>query len=266
MRFQSLVLVFILVPTMAFSSGKGGEDEHQLSVSGGIASPSFSSAVFQNPAGLVYNSKFKGTAQATLNDFNNLYGGVLGGNGSFGAAGGVGHGFQSGGSTSAFYGLGVQSDSLKIAVGLAGFTDLGGGGSTFNAGVLLGPSEKLTLGLTAIGLNSSVREWGAGIAVRLSGVTGLILDSTVDSGLNNFAIQPGVIVGNEKAALTFSYGLGVANNTEQSWSTRLTTSGYSRQLSGGFAAGGSLRIGSSASWQVYYNQLAKWYTAISIDI
>lgn len=259
MSVRYWVLLTLVCTSIPFAFAREGNGEHQLSVSGGIASPSFNSAVFQNPAGLVYNTKFRATAQAALNDPVTLNAGLLGGNGTFGVGAGLTHGFENEGHNSAFYGLGVEAKSLKLALGLAGFTDLEGGGAstTFNAGLLIGTDEKITLGLTAVGLNSSVREWGAGLSVRLEGLTALVLDSTANSEFKNFSLQPGIIVGSEKAALTLSYGFNASD-------TNLTIA--SRQLSNGFAAGGSLKVTNSVSWQLYYNQLSKWYTAVSIDL
>lgn len=248
---QFLALILILSGSSAFA--KGGDDERQLSVSGGIASPSFSSAVFQNPAGLTYNSKLRGTIQAKLNDPFTLHGGILAGNGDFGAAAGLSHAFKKNDdSTSAFYGLGVGAS--KFALGVAGFTNLSTSDSHFNAGLMIGPTEPMTLGITAIGIDDGVNEWGLGFAYRFQGLSGFILDTTIDEDFDHVSFQPGIIVGNPKAALTISYGFSTEDHL------------HSHQLSDGLAVGGSLQLGSSVSWQLYYNQLAKYYTAVAIAI
>ena len=247
----SAAAITILLPFSVF--GSEGTGNETLSTSGGIAAASSSSAVFQNPALLIYNSSFKLTTQAGAEDsFSHptFRGGILGGNGSFGGAAGVSsnHG---GDSTSAFYGLGVSLGSLGASLGVSGSTNLSSsGGSTFNAGLAVHPMEQFRMGFTTFGLNDGVNEWGAGFATTLASSLNFVLDATLASKASHLAAQPGILVGGPPAALTVSYGIG----------------GGSAELSDGLALGGSIQVGSSASLQIYYNQLSRYYAALTFSL
>src|SRR5690606_25865707 len=89
---------------LAHAIGSGGERNHLLSVGAGISSPSVTTAIGENPAGLVNNQRFKllAAAYSENSDFDPLgYSGTV------------------------FTGTG----SVGVGLGYAGVTGAGGGGS-----------------------------------------------------------------------------------------------------------------------------------------
>ncbi len=236
--------------TSAFAAGS---DHLQLvTTSGGIVSSSWTTAVFENPAGLPGNSGFRLTGQGgSDSSFDHPFaaGGILLGNKNFGAAAGARQTFEKNrNSTSAFYGLGIRSTGLRASLGAAGTTKITPDkGSSFNAGVKLEPLRQIQLGVTAFGIDGGVDEWGAGIGIGFGNDAMIVVDATANKDLKELAFQPGVTVAEGNAALTLSYGFKEG----------------SQQLSKGFSAGGGLMFGKSTLFQVYYNHLAKYYATLS---
>lgn len=255
-----LLLLLELKSALAASSTGA---EHPLSAAGGISSPASNTALFQNPAGLVYQQRLGITLQGGSGPL--LRGGILGGGSTFGAGAGIGHRFSSSsssssrrssttssssGSTDAFYGMGLNIDSLKTAFGVAGSTALSGGGTSINAGMLILPRNSFRVGVTAVGLQNGLGELGAGLTTNITQKVDLTVDTTYNTQSSSFAAQPAFTLGDSKAALTLGYGFN----------------GGSQQLSDGFAAGGHLQLGNSVNWELYFHQLAEIYTAITFGL
>lgn len=243
------ILLTGLFPALALAGDKSGAAEEALSTAGGIASPGGPTAVFQNPAGLVLNPGLAATAQAGASDsFNNLFvrAGFLAGGSGYGLAGGLTQTASDPSRTSAFYGLGVASGS-GFSIGVAGQTGISrAGGTGINAGILFSGSLPFRLGITAIGINDGVNEWGAGISSE--GPVSLLLDGAYNSNSKEVGLKPGIKAGNGDAALSLSYGFAGAKNTIE--------------LSDGFTAGASI-MAKSANIQVYYNSFSKFYAAVT---
>lgn len=252
MQLKKLIWI-LLIPSLAFAFNSN--EIHTLSISGGIAAPSASTSVFQNPAGLIYSSNLSLNAQVSADDSlsNPSYrGGFLYGGNNIGIAGGVGNNSSEASVTSAFFGLAIEISQLSTSFGLSGFTGLSPlGGTSYNAGVIIMPMSNYQLGFTAIGINSGVQEWGGGVDIKLDSVVSLVLDVSTNKSFNSFNFKPGLGVINQNIGLTISYG------TQQSGS---------QELSSGFTIGGSLELRKTLSWQVYYNELAKFYTSLSLRL
>jgi len=253
--FASAILILISIGDVTWA---GSEEDHTVTVSGGIAQPSGATSVFENPAGLAFNSRFRLTAQAMLDSPPTLRGGVLMGNGNVGGTAGITRRTDSSNHSDAFLGMGIQVPALRFTLGVAAFADVNSVSSpSFNIGALIDSGQALTLGVVARSVDNGVGEWGAGLRYKYSGQTYFVLDSTVDSDFGSLALQPGLMLSASPAALTFSYGFGSSQR-----SSRL----HSQQLHEGFSAGASLKLGSTTQCQLYYHHLAELYTAVSFGL
>jgi len=247
------IALVIFSTATSWASPRSGEDVHTLSVSGGIAAPGYATAVFQNPAGLIYSGRFKLNIQGALpaDSLSNptVNAGLQAGGSWLGGTAGVSYFQGTTAVTSAFYGLAVMIPGIKTGLGFSGSTGISPtSGSSFRAGALFAPSQRFSLGVTALGLPNSISEWGVGVQVLPFNVLGVVLDSTVNSALSQYAFQPGLILGTPRFAFTASYGFG----------------GSSSQLSQGFTAGLSFKAGSHVTFQAYHSQLSRWFAGLSI--
>lgn len=218
-----------------------------LSVSGGISTPSWSTAAIQNPAVLIRIPQLQTTAQLGWDrSFNqgSYQGGIAYGNRNVGFS--VGYNVSS---RQMYSGLafGVKGAS----VGLSTLSSINGSSmSQFKAGVLISPSDEWSFGFTSHAFNTSAPEWGLGTRLRITRFISGVIDVSSRCSLSDFQAQPGLLFGNDSLSFTVSYGTGPG----------------SLQLSSGFAAGGSFILGPNLHWQVYYNQLNPIATVISLKI
>ncbi len=255
---------FVSVSALALASSahaSGSADSSLVSVSGGIAEPSTTTAVFQNPAGL---AEIKRTALNTHAFFpesafkdGEYGGGILYGKGSgFGLTAGATYA-PTPSASRAYYGLAVASQALHLSLGAAGFTPISpSGDSTFNLGVSIEPSPGVRLAATARDVSSGPDEYGVGLAVSASNDVDLVGDATFDGDYKRPAVSPGIRVGSQQAALTVSYGFRLDSKT----------SFHSEEIREGVALAGGIRLGTSANLQVYYNQMSKYGATLSFDL
>jgi hypothetical protein len=244
-----------LLPLMASAMDKNSTAT--VSVAGGIAMPSYSTATYQNGAGLAYNpgTNFQIQGGSTDSNFENqiFRAGLAYGNGTIGIAAGGSYGNPSGNS-GAYYGLAFGIQSLRTVIGFSGSMGLSPSSDPgVNAGMLIYPSQAFNFGFTAMGLTNSggIQEIGAGIGLHLGPGVSLVVDTAFGSDFSFRTIQPGLKVGNTNASLTVSYGSGDG----------------SQQLSNNeFAAGASIKIGNKINWELYYNRFATYYTGFSFPI
>ncbi len=249
---KNICLFLFYLTRFAFATQS--DNEHALSASGGIASPSFSSAAFQNSAGLVYNSTKKFELHAGTNSSlgnPRVLPGLIFGNGDFAMAAGLAYVFQSK-ATAIYYGGALALGGRKLSLGVNGFNFISPQtGATLDAGLMFDPFDKSHFGINVVGITSGIREIGFGLETPFSGSTQFVADATVDKSIKNFAIQPGIKAGDPLTAITLSYGFGGA---------------VSRQLTDGFAAGLHLTPGQSVSWEIYYRQLGYYFTSLSFAL
>ena len=227
-----------------------------LSAAAGIVEPAFSTAVFQNPAGLTRDSGLWLSAQSGFSDsFKDpvILGEILYGSHSYGAAGGLTRSTQGSGSTSAFYGLGVHVEGIRTSFGVAGTTPVSPSGSTtFNAGLRSELGSQTALAVSAYNIGSGPAAFGGGLSYAIDSGFRVLSDLSCNKSFRGWEVQPGVLVGSINAALTVSYGFSLDS-----------TQGRSGVLSNGLAVGGSFSIARSANLQIYYQQLSKYYAAFS---
>lgn len=241
-------------------SGMSSYGAGLVSAAGGIVEPSYSTAVFTDPAGLTELNDFRLTLQAGSDQGSlgspTLAGGLLYGRDIYGMGAGISHSTLGAGATSAFYGLGVEATPIHTSFGLSASTPLSpSGGTTFNGAIRTAVTEDLEIALEALNFTSGPGAWGAGISYQAYPGVRLLSDFTTDKTLGNWEAQPGVLVGNYNAQLTVSYGFRFNGNEPHL--------GY---LSDGISVGGGLNVTQNVSVQLYYQQLMTYYGVVSIAI
>ncbi len=238
----------------AANTSGGSDNDHALSASGGIASPSYSSAAFQNSAGLVYNTKNKfemhASADSNMGSTRILPGLILG-NGDAAFTAGVAHFFKAK-ANAFYYGGALGFQNRKYSIGVNGYNFISPlAAATVDVGFMFNPIDKTHLGLNVIGVSRGVDEIGVGVETPFSSSVQFITDATTDKKLSKFNFQPGIKAGDSDAGFTFSYGFG---------------SKGSSQLTDGFTAGLHLMPGQTVSWEIYYRQLGYYFTSLSFAL
>jgi hypothetical protein len=250
-----LLLLTIFSSGICASTAFAQETQNgNLQVSGGIAMPATSSAVFTNPAGLLGASTAV-VLQAAAPDFwdNGTYrAGMQTGGASYGVAGGIeDRDLGNNDPLYGYYGLAVGTQAFSL--GLAGRTGVvNSSGTTLNAGTLFSVGSSAKIGITARDINNGVSEWGAGVAFGVGQGVDLVFDSAADENLKNIEVKPGIKVGSQQAALTISYGTGARE-----------------EFADGFTAGASFQFASKTILEIQYNaggDLSKYYASLTFGL
>ena len=260
-RVLALGIGLTVLITSAECWAKGdGQDGGLVSVSGGIASPVGSTAVFENPAGIASVKRLELLATAgfpaAVGD-DGTYGlGLNYGKPGFGLAGGALYS-PTPKVSQAYFGLGVEASSLKTSIGISGRTPISPtGNSAFNLGVLIEPAASFQFGFTAINVGNSVDEFGFGLSTAIASEAVFVTDLTLDQHLKNPVLAPGIRVGGGEAQLSVSYGFKLSSNDPFS----------SQQIAEGISLGGGLKLGNSVSWEIYYHKFSKYFTALAFAL
>lgn len=241
---------------MIVSSGFAAERmDTNFAAGGSIVSPGASTAVFTNPAGLVGNRNVRLSLQGGSPDpmKDPTYRGLLlAGNGMFGAAAGVDYFKPDAGDDQgwAVYGLGIDIASIGVSLGISGYTGIKTvEGTNFNAGLLIRPTQFVSLGATAMNLKDGANSYGVGVGIELLRGIDLIADAAFDDEFKNGEIKPALKLSNAFAGIAFSYGTGDTD-----------------QFAKDFGAGAYLRIGANSELEFQYNHggdLPDYYAALS---
>lgn len=277
-RLGAAVLViagqFLPVSALAYGyRGSYGLDElnHLLSVGGGIASPSVTSALGENPAGLMYNTRTKvqaatATGSESLNPVG--FGGLLfGGNGFVG--GGIGlQGFnnqtEGGGQILLLnWGLAAEFTSLNMAFGFTGTRTLHrsgvvmgtGSGTTWcvDTGVIINPHGSSRYGLTLFQILDSVDAIGAGWAIDASSWSTFALDGTYSPDSKSAVVKPGLSLQFDGFQMSSGYGFRAVGDSG-SW------------IRQGLSLGVGFNLGDHMFAQMYYNHIALYYGGITFRL
>lgn len=216
MKKLGLAIVILAAPMSAFASSGDASGMDMVSVAGGIAHSSQDLSLVQNPAGLANGSETQvdlhGFDQGDLSNNWGLGGYLLTGGSSWGGGVGVDHFSAGSGSTDLRYGLGVKAESLGLSFGVSGSTAIqNGNGTDFNLGARLAATQDLTLAAALYGLDNGPTSYGFGAEYKLGPNVSLVGDVSADNSFNNVAMAPGILVGNEMAAITYSYGFALSN-------------------------------------------------------
>lgn len=225
-------------------------------VSGSIAMPGLGTAVYTNPAGLARANdvrlSLQGGSDHPMDDPS--YRALLsGGNGTFGAAGGVKYRMRDGGDDVGYavYGLAMNVESLGFSLGVSGASGIkNADGSDFNAGLVFRPTSMVTIGGTAMGLKDRPESYGVGLGLELVSGVDLVADSAFDRDFKNGEFKPGLRLANEFAGLSLSYGTGATE-----------------QFAKDFSAAAYLRISANSDLEFEYNHggdLPKYFASLSL--
>jgi hypothetical protein len=252
--------------------GSVREENHILSVGGGIASPSVTSALGENPAGLSNNqtSKILGQMAAGNDELNPLGygGGFFFGNGSVG--GGValqGFNNNTNGSTGSIlllnWGLAADIPGLNIAWGFTGTRTIRksgevrgtGSGTTWcvDTGIIFNPKGDSRVGFTLFQVLDDIDAVGAGWAYDLSAWATFALDATYTTTAKTTVAKPALSIQLPGFQISSGYGVRVQGDN---WS-------WIRQ---GLSLGVGVPLGRTLGFQAYYNQLALYYGGLTIAL
>lgn len=265
-------LGIFLLPSLVWAYGMDDfEMGHVLSVGAGVSSPSVTSALGENPAGLMYNqqTKFLGEAALTNHSLNNLgMGGLFYlGNGFVGGGLGIetfnGQGNNAGSLTLLNFGVGALIEGLNLSFGASGTytvsqngaTNGTGSGSiwTGNIGLLYNPNGPFRVGATAFHLASTDRAIGLGLAADASTWATFALDGTMNMNGTGPIIKPAMGIHLKDFQCTLGYGLPL-DSTATNW------------IRQGGSLGVGVRLSMNFHLQAYYNHLALYYFGLTIRI
>lgn len=252
---NKIISLALLVSGIQLSYAYALEDTNSpLRVSGGIAMPATSTAVFTNPAGMVAasTSLVLEAGAPEFWDSGTYRAGLQTGGPSFGLAVGVEDRDRTrNDSVLAYYGLAVGVPTFSL--GLGGRTGLSNSsGTSLHAGALFNMGSTAHIGLTARGLDDGVSEWGAGVGFEVGSGVDLVIDAAADDDLKNPEVKPGIKVTGGPAALTLSYG----TDSRQ-------------QFADGFTAGGSFQFSGGNLLEVQYNaggELSKYFACLTLRL
>jgi hypothetical protein len=250
------------VSSVVFARGQTFADTARaLSVGSGVAAPSATTALFENPAGLVYNDRIRIQANGASNNSSldplGLGGGAYLGNGWVGA--GIQAVTATGRNTSLRYGAGAYIDALRLAVGIAGGSAIAsstlrnppGTSHSVNAGAIFNPYGDISVGATAYGLDNNISAVSGGVSTNLSHGATLALDATTRSDFKGLVVKPGLSVWLSSFQLSYSYGYRVDKNAPAYTPLESTV-------------GLGLAVSDFAHLQAYYNQYAKYAAALTL--
>jgi hypothetical protein len=233
----------ILLATNSFAASGSMGTKHEISAAQGGSSPSDISALFQNPAGLSYNSKFAIDLMGFSNStsFNPLQAGVgvYSGNGMFGfglAATATPSNFSN--TTSLKGGLGYSFGG-RFALGVSGSYATTGGAFDATIGALINSHHAFRVGLAAIGVLNGIDAYGLGLAFDLNQNATIVFDATSNPGFTNINGDPALLINLNMFQLTGGYafalrgspgGTGAHGGLGVKFSEKLALHGYYAQL------------------------------------
>ncbi len=265
--FLFLILFLIQIPALA--AGGDYDYKHNVSVAGGIVSPSTTSALYENPSGL---SNLRSSKLSINGDTNNNSLQVIGTgatlnmttNGVLGFGLGIQHAFlkdaSSVSSTYAHLGAGYYISELRLALGASGSYRLKDSQSILgtkwdsNFGITLFPRNTFSFGLMAYSVIEGPDAYGAGIELDLSQNLTFVMDASTNQDLRGLRILPSLAF--QSGAFSVNYGYGVEIDDTQSGSP----------LQKEHVVGVGLMMGRSLSVQGYYNHLNKYFVNLTLRL
>lgn len=261
----------ICLPHLSWALGMDDfEMNHTLSVGAGIASPSVTSSLFENPAGLSYNlqTKFLAEGGSTNNNFNPIgLGGLFFlGNGFVGGGIGVqtfnGQGDNAGLLTQLDFGIAAEISSMNISFGATGSYLIQRSGfpqgAWYNSnwssdvGLIYNPRGEVRLGVTAFNVINGVDAIALGIAGDASSWATFVLDGSMNPRTaTGKVLKPAMGIHLMDFQFTLGYGLPLDNGSDN-WIRRYSSFGL------------GIRLSYNWHFQAYYNQLALYYLGLTV--
>ena len=257
-----LCLISVAISTNAWAYGmEDFETPHALSVAAGVASPSVTTAITENPAGLAYNQQFKIMAEGTTNtyvfDTIGMGGTLYAGNGFVG--GGLGLSTFSNTATAPFTqgilnaGIGMQITAINLAFGTSfhyaiwnttGANTYWGTNATWGitAGILGRPNGPLRVGVSAYQIGTGAEFVGLGVTFEPSDWANITVDA------NQYIRGPGTVLKPGLAIHFYNFQMGLG------YGIPLLVGGMGTSTGPEISIGG--RFGQNFRAEAYYNQLA----------
>lgn len=264
----ALLVLFQSLHAQAYSSFNSSSMEWNrlLSVGQGIVAPSYMTSVFENPAGLVYNTNFKFVGSASTNDTSGfrpvgigaqIYAGSGRVGGTVGAMTSVNNSNGAAFGSSITMPLGIAASLGSVALGVGGSAVISGSGffvasSTFNIGMIASINHSTSWGLLAYNVLGG-GGFGTGFSYSVSNEATLVVDAAVNRTMRGAALKPGIVANIKPIQLALSYGLRIDNSSTSAIAT-------------GLSAGFGWESGQSTHWQFYYNELSTLYLALTVRI
>lgn len=238
-KLRGLCALLAFASTPVWAQGRGMEDfetAHNLNYGAGIASPSVTTALIRNPAGLIHNQTFKIMAEGITNTYTfnppSAGGGLFWGNGfvggglAFNAFGNSGTGALRLGVLHA--GIGAQIPDAHVAFGTSFHLALWNAdgspaywGTTspwgFDAGILFMPQGMFHVGLTMYQIGTANEFLGAGVAFDPSEWATMTVDAIQSIRGAGFGLKPGLGMHFYNFQMGLAYGIPlVAGNQAMS--------------------------------------------------
>ncbi|HEX4924646.1 MAG TPA: hypothetical protein VFV50_11190 [Bdellovibrionales bacterium] len=264
-----LLLFFSLFLSSSFVNAQEGV-HHNLSIAGGIAHPSDSLALSQNPAGLIYGKSTRvhlsleqGRDQGPVG----LGGGMIAGTETVGGAVFLRDYNTEPGSVSRIYlfnlGMGVTVSPLNLAFGIAASKTLGkrdpldSTNSCTNwcvdAGVIYNPAGAFRVAANLTQLSDSNYLLGGGVAYDATQELVLVADAQTDTQKNTMVLKPGIGIFIQGIQVTGSYGF-------RAWGSR------EAGLRQGWGAGLSASFIQNMLIEFYTNQFTHYYLGATLGL
>jgi hypothetical protein len=251
-RFSWMAGVLVL-STSALASEV--DTARALSLAGGIASPSRTSALLQNPAGLTLNERTRilGTLNSDNDNFDPLSygGGVFLGNGTVG--GGAEIQRIDSARTDLDLGVGFMVSDISLGVHLNHDLSASGAGWRTDLGAIFNTKGKWRIGAEIFNAFDGVSGFGAGLATNLSSDVTFAVDASTNQDVKGLVVKPAIGVDLKVVQFTYGYGIHVDKNA-----TSFIPEGH--------ALGLGFKLSQSAYLTGYYNQLNKYWLGVTFDL
>ena len=261
MRIRTLVIAALILATSssAWARGYGAGGDHSITIGAGYSSPSDTTAIDENPAGLTFVTKPRLTGAGSTQDKNfNPWtgtGGIFVGNGMVGAGAEVNHLVKNGAPYYVEGALAAAIEPLSTAFGVTcgGATDNSIAFTCNNIGVMITPASNFRIGATGFNLinSSDVKYYGFGMSAPLNASSTISVDGSMDSHGNGTMVEPALGISVQALQLMVGYGASLDNKSQIG-------------IRQGTQAGLGLKLGTQMHIEAYYNHLAKYYLALTL--
>lgn len=241
------------------------DTKHSLTAGGGVSSPSRSTALFENPAGLVFNhhSEVHLVSYSGSDSFDPTFfgSGFFSGNGSLG--GGIefsGLSVQEKGknvSLNLDWGIAASIAPWNLSLGISGDHSFRrpvnalGPGWGLDAGVLFHAKGSPRVGVTAYQVSEGLDMMGLGFAIDLGSSVTFVGDGAYSLDSETLSAKPGLKFFASGFQFSASYGFKVSGSSGSGFPEDLS-------LGVGFDAGRNLGL------ELYYNTFAKYFLGLKI--
>jgi hypothetical protein len=259
MKRFSWMIGALFLSTLASQQARASDIDsaRMMSIGAGIASPSKTTALVENPAGLSLNEKTRllGVLASDNDNLNPLDygGGIFFGNGSVGAAGQITR--VGGAATDLDLGLGVLISQLDMSFGAAFEHDLSASGSGWstNLGAIFNTKGKWRIGAEVRDAFNGPSGFGLGFATDLTQDVTFDVDGSTDKDFKGLHVKPTLAIDVHVFQIAFGYGIQVDKNSSSFINT-------------GFALALAFKLSDAAYLQFYYNQIEKYYLGVTFRL